>query len=637
MKKTSVLIALIFVMATMFSYAEFVKIKGIVIDSIGEPVVGAIIGAKDSKVFAYSDKKGRFAFYIKVGDSLVVRKFGFEPKNIFIKKNELNFAVKLDKSSKQDENQFTQNNPLSPAFDGEYSIDMVASEASIDYDGTSMSKGGMMSPKSMSFSRVSSEVSSEGHTRGGMGFADVDDSGIAPPIEQNIDASSGRLTAGEINDFSKWKLWNDMAYEVLKEHSSRWKIYPLNRFVLQLQNQNGVPVIGASAKLISNNKIVWATITDNTGKAELWSNAFDNQNFNENFSIEFNYSGKNYTISKAKQFHQGINYYKIDADCYIPNSADIVFVVDATGSMQDEIDFLRADLLDIINSVKDTLPQLDLNLGCVFYKDTTDEYVAKYYDLVSRPEYIIDFIKEHRAGGGGDFPEAVDRALDVAVNYLSWREKTITKIVFLVLDAPPHESQQKIAELQNSIAKAAELGIRIVPVACSGVDKSTEYIMRSIALLTNGSYTFLTDHSGIGNAHIEPTTDKYKVEKLNDILKRVILQYTNTPLCSGMIVAGKADTGFVDVVEINPNVEDSDLQNYKFYPNPTQRFLTIELKGQPENIYIADVSGKTVMQIQVDSRKKIEVDLAELPSGTYLVMYEYQTDKWTRGKFILNK
>ena len=234
------------------------------------------------------------------------------------------------------------------------------------------------------------------------------------------------------------------------------------------------------------------------------------------------------------------------------------------------------------------------------------------------------------------FPEAVDRALDVAVNYLSWRENTIAKIVFLVLDAPPHEIKQKIEELQNSIAKATELGIRIVPVACSGVDKSTEYIMRSIALLTNGTYTFLTDHSGIGNSHIEPTTDNFKVEKLNDILKRVILQYTNAPQCSGMIVAGKLDTGNVDIVEID-ETKENNLTNYKFYPNPTQRFLAIEFIGKPELIYIADVSGKTVMQIQVNGRNKIEVDLADLPSGTYLVMYEYQPDKWTRGKFILNK
>jgi hypothetical protein len=43
--------------------------------------------------------------------------------------------------------------------------------------------------------------------------------------------------------------------------------------------------------------------------------------------------------------------------------------------------------------------------------------------------------------------------------------------------------------------------------------------------MTGGTYTFLTNHSGIGNDHLEPTIGDYEVEKLNDLMIRVIKEY----------------------------------------------------------------------------------------------------------------
>src|SRR5690606_18417442 len=117
--------------------------------------------------------------------------------------------------------------------------------------------------------------------------------------------------------------------------------------------------------------------------------------------------------------------------------------------------------------------------------------------------------------GGGDYPEAMDIALDTAINALSWSENARSRILFLVLDAPPHQGQEVNDRLQRLIHQAAEKGVRIVPIGASGIDKSTEYLMRALALGTNGTYAFLTDHSGIGNPHIKPTTDSYDVETLN--------------------------------------------------------------------------------------------------------------------------
>ena len=56
----------------------------------------------------------------------------------------------------------------------------------------------------------------------------------------------------------------------------------------------------------------------------------------------------------------------------------------------------------------------------------------------------------------------------------------------------------------------------------SGVADAAEYIMRSAALLTLSEYCFLTDDSGVGNPHAEPHIPCYDVQRLDQLLVRLI-------------------------------------------------------------------------------------------------------------------
>ena len=93
--------------------------------------------------------------------------------------------------------------------------------------------------------------------------------------------------------------------------------------------------------------------------------------------------------------------------------------------------------------------------------------------------------------------------------------------MFLVLDAPPHNTQT----IRESLASTLETAVRVIPVASSGVDKTTEFLLRTFAIVTGGTYTFLTDDSGIGGSHITPTIGDYVVEQLCDLLVRLIDEY----------------------------------------------------------------------------------------------------------------
>jgi len=445
-------------------------------------------------------------------------------------------------------------------------------------------------------------------------------------------AIKGKLTAGEINDYSKWILWNDLTNEEFEQYSKIYKLNAKHRVTALIKNKFEQPIYNANVILKNGENVLWKSITDNTGKAELWIEEINNLNLS-NLHLEIIYKDKLINYEKPKLFENGINNFVIETDCLQANSIDIAFVVDATGSMQDEIDYLKADLLSIINSVKDTLQNLKINLGSVFYRDFDDEYLTRTFNLTNDILKTIIFINEQNADGGGDYPEAVNKGLFEAINKLSWNKESISKIIFLILDAPPHSDIQTIDEINNLIKKASENGIKIIPVACSGINKETEYFLRNMALLTNGTYTFLTNHSGIGNHHIEPSTDKYDVETFNELIKRLIIQYSTLPECYYSEYKDNIKSG--DIILKRPDFNDKDKDiTVRLYPNPSTGFINLELFNKIDELFVTDNTGKIVLRLSNLDNNQNLIDISFLPNGIYYLMLQID-GKIYKEKFLL--
>jgi len=109
---------------------------------------------------------------------------------------------------------------------------------------------------------------------------------------------------------------------------------------------------------------------------------------------------------------------------------------------------------------------------------------------------------------------------------MGWNSKAKSRLMFLLLDAPSHDNQEVIDRVKNQIKFAQEKRIRLIPIVASGADKKVEYLMRTMAIATRGTYIYLTDDSGIGNTHIKPSKEKDKVKKFNDLIVEVIKRYS---------------------------------------------------------------------------------------------------------------
>lgn len=126
----------------------------------------------------------------------------------------------------------------------------------------------------------------------------------------------------------------------------------------------------------------------------------------------------------------------------------------------------------------------NVKLKCCAYRDYCDgRGVFESSKWSSDAEPLVEFIKGIRCMGGGDFPEAVELALQKAL-----KEKELTRII-LIGDAPPHPER-------GYREYAAALGQRNRPVFAFRVDShpETEAAFREIAQLTGGHYADLRDY-----------------------------------------------------------------------------------------------------------------------------------------------
>jgi hypothetical protein len=336
----------------------------------------------------------------------------------------------------------------------------------------------------------------------------------------------GQITAGEWRDADHWDFWQSlMKPDIYGSMQKHWSFNLNNRVAIKAVTSQGTPVADMPIKLLSADKEpLWESRTNNKGEADLFPLLQDkSQQGQQELMVQVG-DGE---PQKLKHTDETVNRMIVSAG-KVSHTLDVAFVVDATGSMGDEMDYLKAELTDVIHQVADNNPGLEINTAALFYRDEDDDYLTRKSGFTTDISETVGFIKEQRADGGGDFPEAVHSALDEALKELDWSGNARARILFLVLDAPPHHDPAVIRKVHQLVALAARKGVRIVPVVSSGIDKETEFLMRYMAIATGGTYLFLTDDSGIGNSHLQATVGKYEVEYLNALLVRVIDEYVAT-------------------------------------------------------------------------------------------------------------
>ena len=177
-------------------------------------------------------------------------------------------------------------------------------------------------------------------------------------------------------------------------------------------------------------------------------------------------------------------------------TVDIAFVLDTTGSMGGLLEGAKRKIWSIATSVVDANPDADIRIGLVAYRDVGDEYVTRTFDLTTDIQDIYAHLLELKARGGGDWPESVNEALDVAVNKLQWTGgNDARRIVFLVGDAPPHMDYAQDTKYPKTLAVARQRDI-VVNAVLAGGARDTERVWKDVAQLGDGRFIPIPQDGG---------------------------------------------------------------------------------------------------------------------------------------------
>lgn len=171
---------------------------------------------------------------------------------------------------------------------------------------------------------------------------------------------------------------------------------------------------------------------------------------------------------------------------------DVAFALDTTGSMGDEIDVVKEKIVDIARNISAGQPRPDVRFGIVAFRDRGDAYVTKAFPFSREIADVQKTLRMLDANGGGDEPESVAEGLYAAVHELQWDfSRKTARMIFLIGDAGPHEYPDG-KDWRKVTSEAAEKGITISVIGCSGLNAAGERVFEKIARMADGQFMHLT-------------------------------------------------------------------------------------------------------------------------------------------------
>ena len=352
---------------------------------------------------------------------------------------------------------------------------------------------------------------------------------VSEADEESTRASAGEdapyrpvsLSAGEVDDNRRWEEY----LEYLSEYQGPpvHEVDVSERYIITVRGSDGRPLPNALVRVASGEDTLFEGLTYANGQTLFFPRALPDTGSAESFRVSAEKGG----VSHSLDFPRGAETdweLTLDATASYDGGVplDVLFLLDSTGSMADEIERIKDTLLSISARISDLPSQPDLRLGMVSYRDRGDDYITRVFDFDADAGRFSNTIRSVQADGGGDEPESLNEALHVALNAPEWRTEDAIRLVFLLADAPPHLDYPQDYDYAEEMVEARKRGIKIFSVASSGLNLRGEYIFRQIAQHTMGRFIFILYESpggGVGTPH---DVGEYTIERLDSLIVRLV-------------------------------------------------------------------------------------------------------------------
>ena len=332
----------------------------------------------------------------------------------------------------------------------------------------------------------------------------------------SADWATASISAGEVDDNERWA-----EYLVYRQEYGGPPVHDLDvseRYIITVVGPDGRPIPNATVRAFAGEALLSEGRTYANGQTLF----FPRLSTDHADATEFRIIAEKGSASRTVELDRnGDVEWTIELDGAPARSGDVpldvLFLLDATGSMSDEIEQIKTTLLSISTRISDLPSQLDLRFGMVAYRDRGDEFVTRTYDFEADTQKFLDSIRGVHANGGGDEPESLNEALHAAFNGPEWRGGEALRLVFLIADAPPHLDYAQDYDYAVEMVEASRRGIKVFPIASSGLNAQGEYIFRQVAVHTMGKFLFI-----LYDGQTPHQVGEYTVENLDDLVVKLV-------------------------------------------------------------------------------------------------------------------
>jgi hypothetical protein len=309
------------------------------------------------------------------------------------------------------------------------------------------------------------------------------------------------LRAGETDDNENFDAYLGYRTELLRENPGLVKLVDLldisERYLVRVTDEAGRPLPNCRIAVSADDRLVWRGTTTSAGEMPFYPRCAAGCEGATGFFLSVIYGGTTKVVELPRKKNGSDEPIAVTLPCakqVAPVCLDVVFTIDTTGSMSDEISQIQATLLEITRRIKEMPARPELRFGMVVYRDRTDAYVTKVFPFTSDVSAFHAALQSIGANGGGDGPEALNMGLFDTVDALDWREDAL-RLSFLIADAPPHMDYGDDVPYGASLKLAVEKGIKVFPVAASGLSEYTcgsgSYIFRQIGQFTMARFIYI--------------------------------------------------------------------------------------------------------------------------------------------------
>ncbi len=346
--------------------------------------------------------------------------------------------------------------------------------------------------------------------------------GSRSEVGERVSQQVPNLRAGSVDDNANWD-----DYLLYRMQAREWglNVHDLEvraRHTFTIQDDEGLPVLGARLEVRSESgELLAETQTGADGVAYFFAPGYDTDQEQVYEALVTRGSAR-----ASLRFHGDEREHQIQLDISanpFPVPLDILFLIDSTGSMGDEILQLKENMISVAERISSMAGSPDVRFGMTTYRDRGDLFTSRTFDFTPDVQSFIEALRQVEADGGGDYPESLNEGLHNALYLPEWRVEETVSLLFLVADAPPHLDYPQDYDYAQEMVTASSRGIKIFPLASSGLDDQGEYVFRQLAQYSGGKFIFLTyGAEGAPGDETSHHVDDYSVLSLNDLIVRLV-------------------------------------------------------------------------------------------------------------------